>query len=166
MPRGGARVNSGPPPDPLALRRDRKDDRDGWTVLPAEGRQGGAPVWPLSGRVRSDDVVMVESVAVQEAAHWAAVWSTPQAVAWDRLGWTHEVALYCRHLAMAELGDMKAASEARQWSDRLGLNPGAMLRNRWRVAPDEVRAKREQVAEVSPRRSARDRLKALDGGGA
>lgn len=29
-------------------------------------------------------------------------------------------------------GDMKAASEARQWSDRLKLNPLALLRLRWR----------------------------------
>ena len=49
MPRGGARVVSGPPPDPNALRRDRPGDKASWTTLPAEGRAGKPPAWPTFG---------------------------------------------------------------------------------------------------------------------
>lgn len=169
MPKGGARVNSGPAPDPNALRRDRKQDKDGWTTLPADGRQGGVPPWPLTEFVKpdKDDPGLHEAIGAQERSHWERVWATPQAVAWEQLGWTHEVALYVRHLAMAELGDMKAASEARQWSDRLGLNPAAMLRNRWRVSSDEVAPRRSgRVAAAPAAASMRDRLRAVNGGGA
>lgn len=47
MARGGARVNSGPPPDPHALRRDRPQDVATWRTLPSEGREGAPPRWPL-----------------------------------------------------------------------------------------------------------------------
>lgn len=149
MPKGGARVNSGPAPDPNALRRDRAQDRDGWTTLPAEGRPGDPPVWPFMAS------------SERELQVWASIWRTPQAVAWARLGWTHDVALYVRQLVMAECGDLKAAGESRQWSDRLGLNPAAMLRNRWKIAADETKVRREQRGGDS---SMRDRLKAISGG--
>lgn len=166
MVKGGARVNSGPPPDPNALRRDRASDAAGWTTLPAGGFDGVIPAWPLLERIVHEDVVVADLVAVQEQSHWVKVWRTPQAAAWARLGWTHDVALYVRWLAMAELGDMKAAGEARQWSDRLGLNPAAMLRNRWRVAPDEVGQKRETRTAPAPvRESARERLARVAAGG-
>jgi hypothetical protein len=45
MAKGGARARPGRP-DPQALRRDR-DDGD-WTTLPAEGRKGKPPKWPLT----------------------------------------------------------------------------------------------------------------------
>jgi hypothetical protein len=97
------------------------------------------------------------------------VWRTPQAAAWARLGWTSDVALYCRWLAMAELGDMKAAGEARQWSDRLGLNPAAMLRNRWKVAADQLAAARgdRDDGERADRAQggSRDRLRRVATGG-
>lgn len=203
MPRGGARVNSGPPPDPNALRRDRKQDVAGWTTLPSEGRRGAAPKWPLAPEVRTaaalesagaqrevlqvqieegvaprgavarlaklDQTVaelraIVAQAAKLEVGLWKDLWSTPQAVAWEQLRWTREVALYVRWQVLAELGDIDAGKEARQWSDRLGLNPAAMLRNRWRVATDEVGARRAAAAPPKAN-SLRDRLKALDGGG-
>ena len=59
--------------------------------------------------------------------------------------------------------DLDHAKEARQWSDRLGLNPSAMLRNRWRIAPDQVtEARTAKVAPAVSRTSARDRLKAVN----
>jgi hypothetical protein len=148
MPRGGARVNSGPAPDPNALRRERQQDRDGWTTLPAEGRKGDPPAWPFT------------LVADRETDVWSAIWRTPQPVAWSRLGWTHDVALYVRYLVLAEAGDLKAAGESRQWSDRLGLNPAAMMRNRWKIAADETQVRREQRSQSD----VRDRLKAISGG--
>ena len=53
-------------------------------------------------------------------------------------------------LALGELGDMDNAKEARQWSDRLGLNPSAMLRNRWRIVQDQVAEKRT-TTRTAPR---------------
>lgn len=173
MPRGGARVNSGPPPDPNALRRDRKEDKQGWTLLPAGGRPGDAPSWPLvelSHDGESDDAAL-HAVALQERELeiWAKVWATPQAVVWERLGWLLEVALYVRLLAAAERSaDTKSLAEARMWSDRLGLNPAAMLRNRWKIADDELGARRGSTPSGTRSNrgsSTRDRaLKAVNGG--
>lgn len=140
MPKGGARINSGPPPDPNALRRDRPSDKDGWTTLPSEGRTGECPPWPLPRRYPKDDDgpeewALIDAAAETEGDFWAELWSTPQAVVWEKLRWTREVAMYARLQIMAELGDLDAGKEARQWSDRLGLNPAAMLRLRWRILP-------------------------------
>lgn len=96
-----------------------------------------------------------------EAALWKDLWSLPQSVEWERLRWHRDVAQYVRHKTLAELGDLDAAREARQWSDRLGLTPLAMLRLRWEVARDEVAVKRETKA---PAASARRRLRVVDPG--
>lgn len=69
----------------------------------------------------------------RERALWRELWKTPQAVAWDAHGWTRDVAQYCRHKVLAELGSLDDAKEARQWSDRLGLNDLALLRLRWAI---------------------------------
>lgn len=167
MPKGGARINSGPPPDPNALRRDRAQDRDGWTLLPAAGRAARAPTFPLrsnAAQLRADAAddwrEVVEDIDARELQVWADIWSTPQAVAWERLGWLHDVALYVRFMVVAERGDLKSAGEVRQWSDRLGLNPAAMLRNRWKIAPDQLGARREAASRPTGVPTARDRMKA------
>lgn len=64
---------------------------------------------------------------------WAELWSTPQAFIWEQLAWPREVAQYVRWKVRGELGDLEAAKEARMWSDRLGLNPTALLRLRWQI---------------------------------
>lgn len=90
----------------------------------------------------------------RELEVWERLWRSPQAVAWERSGSEIDVAVYVRHLVAAEGGDMKAASEARQWSDRLGLNPKAMRSLLWEVADlDEVSDKR--VAEKPSRTAAK-----------
>lgn len=201
MPRGGARVNSGPPPDPNALRRNRPEDKAGWKMLPAEGRLGDPPAWPLAADLRlstmleaaesaaevlaaqidggqaprhaagklaklDQDIALLKAklaeAAGAELALWASVWSTPQAAAWEELRWVREVALYVRWQVQAEFGDMEAAKEARQWSDRLGLNPAAMLRNRWKVKPaEEIAEQAGRPARAKARPSARDRLRVV-----
>ncbi len=166
MPRGGARVNSGPPPDPNALRRDRKQDKDGWTTLPAR-TDAPAPDWPLADLemyLDDDEGSNAAERHERELAVWAGLWATPQATAWRRMGWSTEVALYVRLVVCAErTAHTKTLAEARMWSDRLGLNPAAMLRNRWRVADDEVAAARS--ARPAPAAtSMRDRLRTVNGG--
>src|SRR5690348_14984546 len=88
MPKGGARTRSGPAPDPMALRRER--DAGEWKVLPAEGREGATPDWPLTEQ--SD----------REAELWERLWRMPQAIMWERYGQEFEVALYVRRLGEAE----------------------------------------------------------------
>ena len=72
MPSGG-HARSGPAPDPNALRRDRRDDRD-WTRLPVEGFSGVVPEFPLGDALVSETVL------------WVKLWGKPQAAMWAKLG--------------------------------------------------------------------------------
>jgi hypothetical protein len=200
--RGGARVNSGPPPDPNALRRDRPTDKDGWKSLPASGRDGRLPKWPLlpdlqrraelhaatvlleqlqdelreapAGKVaqleRRIDKVLRQQTILEfqladqtklERAMWREIWKTPQATVWEDQGWFRDVAQFVRHKVLGELGSLEDAKEARQWSDRLGLNPAAMQRNRWRITSVETKP---AARPTSGRRSSRDRLRVVADG--
>lgn len=154
MPSGGARVTSGPPPDPNALRRDRKSDAT-WTTLPSDGRQGNAPEWPLT---EQDD---------REAELWADLWSRPQAVMWERLGQEYEVAMCVRILAKAEAP--RAGTEllkvSRQYFDSLGLTTQGMLRNRWRIEQAAPETPAAAPAAAPKRPSSRDRLTVIRGDG-
>jgi len=150
--RGGARARSGPAPDPNALRRDRKEDQAGWVTLPAEGREGLAPEWPLTRAVK------------REAVLWEREWARPQAVMWERLGLEVEVALYVRSLAAAEKASapVNARTLVRQQQEALGLSIPGLARNRWRIA-----AAAEAASAARPPRkpsvSARERFTVLDG---
>lgn len=186
----------GPPPKPDDQRR-RRNATVATTKLPAEGRKGPAPKWPLipdvvmaarrdlaAAKVEGLEFDLSEGKPVErrldaakerllilerqlaeqkalEASLWRDLWKLPQAVQWARLGWTRDVAQYVRHKVLAELGDLDSAKEARQWSDRLGLSPMAMLRLRWEVVANEVAAKRE---EKTSQTSARRRLRVVDPG--
>ncbi|MEE6273507.1 hypothetical protein V2J56_09130 [Georgenia sp. MJ206] len=163
MTSGGARGQSGPPPDPNALRRDRKSDQSTWTNLP---RRCGdeAPAWPLDGQT------------ARERDLWAELWSAPQAKMWHQLLLNLEVALYTRYVAEAEKPDASAGLRTlvRQHQDSLGISTSGMNRLRWRVVPDEMKDRREERAAAAeataqpPRRNARgsvrERLGAISGG--
>ena len=137
-------AGTGPAPNPRS-RRQTGTQAHTWTDLPVDGFKGAVPRWPLP------------AASSRETATWKRIWRTPQAAVWANLGWSSEVALYVRWLSLAESGDLKAGVEARQWSDRLGLNPSAMLKNRWRIRADEVAVKRGAV-----RSSPLKRLKVAD----
>lgn len=82
---------------------------------------------------------------------WGQLWSTPQAVVWERLGWTRTVARYCRVAVIAEgPNGAEAWSEARQMEDRLGLTPKAMRLLLWVISEDEVSKRRTE--EEAPKR--------------
>ncbi|MGI5161403.1 hypothetical protein [Microbispora sp. CA-102843] len=156
MPRGGSRPVSGPAPDPNALRRDRPSDQAGWTTLPAEGRKGDPPDWPLI------------DLQPREWDLWRDLWSRPQAVMWEQLDQRYEVAMFVRKLAEAELpkASVELQKVVRQYLDSLGLSVQGMLRNRWRIAMDEVAGKREERRSAARRPSSRSRLKVVaDGDG-
>lgn len=190
----------GPPPKHPSQTR-RRNPTVAMVELPANGRTGPTPEWPLIpdivtsaqrdlaaakvdrlraereeasgssiGAVERKLDAALEKLEIYERrlAHqagleqtlWVDLWRLPQAVAWEKLGWLRDVAQYVRHKVMAELGDLDGAREARQWSDRLGLSPLAMLRLRWEVVGDELAAKRDERSAPARTR----RLKAVDGG--
>jgi hypothetical protein len=147
--KGGARAVSGPPPDPNALRRER--DSGDWVTLPAEGRDGKVPSWPLS------------KASSREATLWRREWRRPQAVMWERNGQELEVALYVRSLAAAEHLDASVASRTlvRQQQEALGLSVPGLARNRWRI--EHVEASSPRPARRPGRSSVRDRLRVVTG---
>lgn len=149
MTSGGARARSGPPADPNALRRDRKDDA-AWVTLPAGGFSGSVPDWPLG------------SCSDVESVLWARLWRKPQAFMWARLQLEFEVAAYVR--AFLESVEPEASAGLKtavlRMSAELGLSTVGMGQLRWKFSVDEVA---EQRGKAKPAvRSARDRLKALN----
>jgi hypothetical protein len=119
----------------------RRNARGGPLQLPAEGRKGKAPAWPLPGEP-----------AEEEREAWAELWRTPQAVAWERLGWTRTVGRYCRVMVAAEQEGASAQllAQATALEDRLGLTPKAMRLLLWEVVADEV-AEQRQATNVRKR---------------
>ncbi len=142
-------AGNGPPPNPNAK---RQNPRIGILLLPAEGRQGDPPDWPLEGE---------PSPAEHRA--WEHLWSTPQAVAWQRMGWTRTVARYCRVVVLAEEGMAAAWGEARLLEKELGLTPAAMRSLMWQVVEDETAGRRQSDTDPTSARPRR-RMRAVDTG--
>lgn len=135
MPSGGARARSGPPPDPNALRRDRKGDAS-WLELPARCELP-APPFPLT------------EPTDRELVLWEQLWARPQASAWHQLHQGEMVAMYVRRFCEAELpgAPVSVGTLVRQLADSLGLSVPGLNSLRWRIVAD-------QVEEAGPARSA------------
>lgn len=149
MARGG-HANSGPAPDPNALRRDRPSDKAEWVDLPAAGREGPPPTWPLG------------DVLGAELEVWAREWARPQAVMWERNGQELEVALYVRSITVSEGPKATAADRnvtQRKMTD-LGLTVPGLRANRWRIVSEVTPA----VVKPKRPRSAKNRLQVVQGG--
>ena len=155
MTSGGARVRSGPPPDPNALRRDR--DASEWTRLPAR-RDGELPAFPLA-RPRK-----------RELAIWETEWTRPQAVMWEAYARFHEVAIYIRSLVDAERvgASVSARNLLLRQQDSLGLTLAGLRANRWIIAADDapitVDAPRRGVRRGSMEKARMSGLGIIDGG--
>ena len=112
-------------PGPAPSRNPRRGNRGrpDWRQLPAAGRPGPAPRWPLGGKA---------------PALWKELWASPQAVAWEEAGWTRMVARYTNLVLASEQPDAQVTllAEVRQLEDRLGLSPMAMRRLLWEVVDD------------------------------
>lgn len=134
-------------PNPPKLDPQRGTRGRGIIQLPAKGRVGDLPPWPLPGRMNA---------AEREA--WAQLWATPQAVAWEQLGWVRTVGRYCRVMVEAEKREATAAllAQAVALEDRLGLTPKAMRLLLWQIVVDEVSEAREVPAMT------RERLRAVE----
>lgn len=176
MPSGGARARSGPAPDPNALRRDRKDDKE-WLTLPAEGFKGKSPGFPLpkilvynvywvdKERIRELDEGATEIRWDAETSMWVELWKKPQAAMWDALGLKFQVAAYVRAYIESVGPDSNAGlkTAALRMEAELGLSTVGMNALRWKFSADEVGEKRAAPAKKGP--TMKDRLKVVDGSG-
>lgn len=114
-----------------------------WTVLPAEGRTGSTPGWPL---IEPSD---------RELAIWTEEWRRPQAILWEHNAQEIEVAMYVRSLVDAENPGAGASLRnlVRGQQEALGLTLPGMTRYRWRIAAAD------QPPPAPTRKGARDRAK-------
>lgn len=140
----------------LSTRRDsaqrRADDLELALQEPELKGRARSAAQRKADAAREEATILTGQLAAQERVEselWVALWGLPQAVEWERAGWTREVAQYVRWKARAEQGDLDAAKEARQIGDRIGLTPLAMLRLRWRVEDGEGAAERPRRRPVS-----------------
>ncbi|QDH92106.1 minor tail protein [Streptomyces phage Dubu] len=154
MARGGARSRSGPAPTSTERSHKAKATAEGWTTLPADGRDGPLPAWPLI------------SPSDREMDLWERLWESPQAVMWETLHLDFEVASYVRLLARAETPRSSAIiwGQVKQLAESLGLSASGMARNRWTIGAvnddtdtDAPQAAVSAVADLSAR------LKAVSG---
>lgn len=171
MAKGGARANSGPAPDPNSLRQERADVQAGWVTLPAAGRRGPVPEWPLAAPLverelvdedgkKSYEVVLDVDTEKRELLVWSRQWKRPQAIMWERNGQEEEVALYVRTLVAAEDAGAKAnvRTLVKQQQEALGLSLPGLARNRWRIAEVPKADEKTPVAQ-------RAAFKVIPGGG-
>lgn len=140
----GSNSRSGRPPDPNALRRDRVPID--WTLLPAAGRLGVPPPWPLT------------RPTARELVFWEREWSRPQAIAWQHNRQELEVALYVRSLVAAERPDARITMRTlvRQQQDALGLTAPGLRSNRWAII-DDIPTPAPKAASTS----AKDRFRVI-----
>lgn len=97
----------------------------------------------------------IEMAVDAERALWADLWAMPQAVMWEEAHAHREVAQYVRWKIRAESGNLDAGKEARMLSDRLGLNPLALLRLRAEVErvdeAEDQGARRRSSGKAKPK---------------
>jgi hypothetical protein len=141
------------------LRRDRSSDTAAWIYLPAVGRVGDSPDWPLA-------VSRGKAIAAREALVWEREWHRPQAVMWEQVGLEVEVALFVRALVHAERPRSKMVTAGdrtlvRQLMDDLGISVAGLRSHHWVIAADEE--PRPQAARDVDATSARDRLRLVVG---
>jgi len=140
----GYTLTGGRPSKPAHQRRNASAATPGVTVLPAGGRAGDPPPWPLA------------SETLGEEAKWLELWATPQAVMWERMGAgvVGELARYTRMFCAAVAADHATVatahrdSEIRQLADRYGLSPLGMMRLHWAVEEAETAGREAVVAPV------------------
>lgn len=144
----------GPPPKPTGQRRRRNLPLGGITPtrLPAAGRGGPAPAWPLP---KHPDL----AARAAEREFWNTIWTRPQALLWDQSQCYELVARYVRLSIEVNRGyaGPPMLAEVRQLEDRLGLSPMSMLRLRIVIESDEAPEKSDdKVINIM------DRLKAVE----
>lgn len=149
MSRGGARIRSGPRPDPTSGRSEQR--KFVLTALPVEGFSDAPPNFPIP------DDFGDQELRERELTIWVDAWRTPQAAAWSMEPWRHRiVAQYCRLAAIVELDPNPGpglVAQLHRYRDQIGLTPAGLVENGWKIASEPVKI--EAVAErpVQRRRS-------------
>jgi hypothetical protein len=82
---------------------------------------------------------------------------------WEQLHLTDQVAMYVRNWCEATQPDASTSLRTlqRQLADALGLTAPGMASLRWKIAADEVAARRTESAPAATASSTRSRLKAV-----
>lgn len=162
MTSGGARVRSGPSPDPhsrTSLRKDLKTMR-----LPRHGYDGPIPKFPLATwqvMIADSDGQPIEDKqctklwAKREKTMWETLWRLPQGAAWSMPEYSYmilDIALYCRQIILCEQSSATAADRGLlpRYADRIGLSEAAMATLGWAVQHDEIADKRAEHANFQP----------------
>ena len=145
---GGARARSGPPPSPNSGRSENR----AWTDLPASGREGDPPAWPLTEPTPRERVL------------WDRWWRKPEALIWEQDGSADYVALTVRMFAEAEVEKASAENRktVRMMMADLYLTRDAKDRAGFRVV-DQVAAKAAEKEAERPS-SSRSRLTVVKDG--
>lgn len=126
-------------PGPAPSRNPRRRNaRPEWRRLPAAGRSGDPPAWPIGRPTKT------------ALALWAQLWATPQAVAWEADGWVRTVARYTKLVLASERPKApgQLLAEVRQLEDRLGLNPMALRRLMWEIEASPTETVPADVASL------------------
>lgn len=151
MTSGGRRNRSGTLPGPKSEKSAKASFR--LTALPSEGYTGPIPGFPLL------------DPSERELAVWEWAWRTPQACAWSVLGesWrVRTVAMWVRVSVRCEDPDAPASllGQVHRFADQIGLTTAGLAEMGWKVAEDEVAAKKQpRAVKATPRR-----LRVADGG--
>lgn len=135
-----------PPAPKHPSQRVRRNKDVPMNQLPAEGRTGRTPIWPIS------------SASPDESKAWKAAWRLPQAVVWEREHLERIVARYVRVLIGAEAPDASAAmlAQAVKLEERLLLTPYHLKQARYEI----VETDEPKQSAAAP--SAVRRLRAVD----
>jgi hypothetical protein len=145
---GGARVRSGPVPDP---RSANSEHRGGTVLLPAGGYDGPVPDFPIP------------HPQLRDLELWAWAWRSPQAVMWAREPWRqYTVAQWCQVARACEAARPTSADRggALSLADRIGLSDAGLRFNGWTIARDEQGQPRGEQ-QPAPRSSSRSRMTIL-----
>ncbi|MFG3340543.1 hypothetical protein [Glycomyces sp. NPDC048151] len=155
MASGGARIRSGPQPDPNSL---RGASRAALRVLPAKEFNRAYPKVPLP------------DATPREVALWNAAWKSPQAWAWIEESWRWQtIALWVRRSAIAESGDATAADVAAmiRLGDQIGMTPAGLKENGWTIGGQKASASQDESKPDAPAApSSKSRFKVINGTGA
>lgn len=116
------------------LQADIVDEEDGRKVARMRRQLAAAEIEAATAELQ------LQQAADGEMQMWAEMWEMPQATVWRETHSERAVAQYVRLKIRAEQGNLPASTEARQWSDRLGLNPLALFRLRVEIEHAEEAA--------------------------
>lgn len=116
-----------PPAPKHPSQRVRRNKDVPMNQLPAEGRTGRTPTWPIS------------KATPDEAKAWKAVWRTPQAVVWETQHLERIVARYVRLMVAAEDPDAPVTMQGQvaKLEEHLLLTPHHLKAARYEIVPRE-----------------------------